>query len=168
MQLATTKKKIRRKKKSQDLIDNKWPVNSKTYYFYLRKIWKKDGSKLHCFINSFFKKIRMSSKDRTKCEFPKVDVGNFTLAAMFIDKGAYLCILRPYFRETQIGLKSLQMPKKKKKKSTDVCYPGNIPVTHTGTDSDTFLSPRATPGRSSSHWERRGELLAQQQRQIIP
>ena len=37
------------------------------------------------------------------------------------------------------------------KKSTDVCYPGNIPVTHTGTDSDTFLSPRATPGRSSSH-----------------
>ena len=57
----------------------------------------------------FFFLRRMSSKDRTKCEFPRVDVGNFTLTAMFIDKAAYLCTVRPYFRETQIGLKSLQM-----------------------------------------------------------
>ena len=51
----------------------------------------------------------MSSKDRTKYEFHKVDVGNLTLATMFIDKAAYLYTLRPYFRETQIGLKSLWM-----------------------------------------------------------
>lgn len=51
----------------------------------------------------------MSSKYRTKCEFHKADVGNFILAAMFIDKAAYLYTLRPYFRETQIGLKSLRM-----------------------------------------------------------
>ena len=59
--------------------------------------------------------------------------------------------LETLFQGDSDWIKKSTDAKKKKKKSTDVCYPGNIPVTHTGTDSDTFLSPRATPGRSSSH-----------------